>query len=186
MLREHVGLAMSIGIASYDERVNPDGGSSRSVNHVLCPSSVTTGLTDRSVSNNDNDSRHFQASPVLPAPSRYFLVRALFPQLEEPFVLAGALPGKLDDISMQVLEACDGGGLGGNDNRALDGIADGILNDPRRCSWDQVAASLTKCANPPVAGCFTTEEIDVLRLLHKRIPPGAEATPEPSPDNSSI
>lgn len=61
---------------------------------------------------------------------------------------------KLPLVHKAVLAACD----------ALDGLADGILLDPRRCAWDP--AQLL-CKGGPAKDCLTKAEADVVRKIYE-------------------
>ena len=98
-------------------------------------------------------------------------------------------PGDVELIHAAVLEQCD----------ALDGVADGVLDDPRECRFD--TAPLL-CATDRREGCLTLAQISVLEALYRGstdgagrqvypgYPPGGElgrfgwsgyfATPEPA------
>jgi len=64
------------------------------------------------------------------------------------------LAGKLPLIHAAVLAACDG----------LDGVVDGVIDDPRRCNFEP-ASLLCKPAQDP-ASCLTEAEAGVVRRLH--------------------
>jgi feruloyl esterase len=66
------------------------------------------------------------------------------PVLNDP---AGAVPAeKLELLNRAVLAACD----------ANDGIADGLLNDPRTCSFDP---AVLQCTSGDAAGCLTAGQL---------------------------
>ncbi len=67
-----------------------------------------------------------------------------------PILLAGKLPL----IHDAVVAACD----------KLDGVADGLLDDPRRCHFDP--ASLLCAPGQDAAACLTEAEAGVVRRLH--------------------
>ena len=46
---------------------------------------------------------------------------------------------------------------------ALDGVIDGVLNDPRRCHYDPAALQCTGSQTPP--NCLTAEQVDAVRHL---------------------
>lgn len=85
-------------------------------------------------------------------------------------------PNKVQLLADAVNHACD----------ALDGIKDGVLNDPRRCHFDP--ASL-QCKNGDPANCLTAAQVDAVRKiwrgardaegqqLYPGIEPGGEAGP---------
>ena len=64
------------------------------------------------------------------------------------------LAGKLPLIHEAVVAACD----------SLDGVADGLLDDPRRCRFDP--ASLLCAPGQDAATCLTEAEVGVVRRLH--------------------
>ncbi|MCC9172966.1 tannase/feruloyl esterase family alpha/beta hydrolase [Arthrobacter sp. zg-Y179] len=64
------------------------------------------------------------------------------------------LAGKLPLIHNAVLAACD----------TLDGLADGVLDDPRACGFDP--ASLICAAGQDPAACLSAAEAEVVRKLH--------------------
>ena len=68
-----------------------------------------------------------------------------------PILLAGKLPL----VHAAVVAACDG----------LDGVADGLIDDPRRCSFDP--ASLLCAQGQDEAACLTEAEAGVVRRLHE-------------------
>jgi feruloyl esterase len=74
------------------------------------------------------------------------------PVLKNP---AAAVPAeKLTLVNKAVLEACD----------ARDGIADGILNDPRSCKFD-VSALL--CKQGDSATCLTAAQVDAVKRVYE-------------------
>jgi len=89
--------------------------------------------------------------------------QALFP---DPDDLTEALlsGNELNIIEQEVLGQCDAG----------DGIADGILNDPRNCDYqlDQLPA----CSGIDNDSCFTEQEIDAARAVYEgpRTPSGEQ------------
>ncbi len=100
-----------------------------------------------------------QKDSVLPFPSRIFNPPGL------PF-LVGVIPGKFEALSDTVLDLCDG----------LDGIVDGILDDPRTCPVEAILGALPRGECPD---CFTDPEIEIVRLIYAPSDnvPGAEDTP---------
>ncbi|MDX2223798.1 MAG: DUF6351 family protein [Rhodospirillaceae bacterium] len=62
-------------------------------------------------------------------------------------------PAKLPMVRKAVLAACD----------AQDGTADGLLQDPRRCSWDPKELV---CKGRNAATCLTAAEADVVRKIY--------------------
>jgi len=80
--------------------------------------------------------------------------QAMFPDADE---LSEALlsAGELEIIEREVLARCD----------ADDGLADGILNDPRNCSFD--LDQLPACSGVDADSCFTRQEIDAARTVYQ-------------------
>jgi feruloyl esterase len=70
---------------------------------------------------------------------------------------AALTPETLSTVNAAVIKACD----------AKDGLADGLLDDPRQCSWDP-AEMLCK---PGQSGseCLTQPQIDALRILYNGV-----------------
>ena len=67
-----------------------------------------------------------------------------------------ALPvEKLPLLNRLVYEKCDAGG----------GLADGVIDDPRRCDF-QAARDLPKCAGVETAGCFTGAQIGGIAKIY--------------------
>lgn len=68
--------------------------------------------------------------------------------------LASYIPAsKIPAISAAVLAACD----------ALDGVTDGILNDPRHCRFDP---SVLRCKGAETDGCLTSAQIAQLKRIY--------------------
>jgi feruloyl esterase len=61
--------------------------------------------------------------------------------------------GKIPALSAAVLAACD----------AADGVADGILNDPRACHFDPAAI---QCKDADADGCLTAPQVAALRKIY--------------------
>lgn len=68
--------------------------------------------------------------------------------------LSGA---QLKKINEAVLKSCD----------ARDGLSDGLLADPRQCSWDP--AEMQCAAGEPGDACLTTAQADSLRWLYRGV-----------------
>jgi feruloyl esterase len=60
---------------------------------------------------------------------------------------------KLALLNQTVLKACD----------ALDGVTDGILNDPTRCHFDP---KVLECEGPDNAGCLTAPQVAVVQKIY--------------------
>lgn len=68
----------------------------------------------------------------------------------------GAIPAeKLPLITKAIYEKCD----------ALDGLKDGLIDDPRRCPFD-AKKDLPKCASGDGADCFTSAQLDALAKIY--------------------
>ncbi len=62
---------------------------------------------------------------------------------------------KIERVADAVYKKCD----------AIDGAADGLIEDPRKCAFDP-AADLPKCSGAGGADCFTAAEIDAIKAIH--------------------
>jgi feruloyl esterase len=62
-------------------------------------------------------------------------------------------PAKLAVIHKAVIEACD----------ALDGVKDGVIEDPSRCHFDP---GVLKCEGADTAACLTTAQVESARKLY--------------------
>ncbi|MDR1727848.1 MAG: tannase/feruloyl esterase family alpha/beta hydrolase [Acidobacteriota bacterium] len=60
---------------------------------------------------------------------------------------------KLDLLNRAVLDACD----------ALDGVKDGLLQDPKRCRFDPAAL---RCAGGDAPGCLTAGQVETLKRAY--------------------
>jgi feruloyl esterase len=56
---------------------------------------------------------------------------------------------------------------------AADGVADGLIDDPRRCGFDP-AADLPKCTGGETAQCFTAGEIETLKAIYGGVVSGGK------------
>ena len=92
---------------------------------------------------------------------------------------------KMGRVAKAVYERCD----------AIDGLRDGLLDDPRTCDFDP-ARDLPRCEGTQSEGCFGEAEIDALakiyggvtsrgELLFPGLPFGAEAAPSTGRNRSS-
>lgn len=61
--------------------------------------------------------------------------------------------GKLETLHNAVMEQCD----------KLDGIKDGLLNDPRKCKFDP---SVLLCKGPDSDSCLTQEQVEGAKLVY--------------------
>jgi feruloyl esterase len=62
-------------------------------------------------------------------------------------------PGKLATLNKAVLQQCD----------ALDGVKDGLLNDPRKCKFDP---SVLLCKGVDSDACLTAEQVEGAKLVY--------------------
>lgn len=62
---------------------------------------------------------------------------------------------KIEKVADAVYKKCD----------AIDGAADGLIEDPRKCNFDP-AADLPKCGGASSNDCFTPAEIDTLKAIY--------------------
>lgn len=62
-------------------------------------------------------------------------------------------PAKLTMLHDAVIRACD----------AQDGIADGVLEDPRRCAFDPATIA---CSGPDSASCLTGPQVEAVRKIY--------------------
>jgi hypothetical protein len=95
---------------------------------------------------------------------------------------AGAIPAeKLPLLTRAIYDKCD----------ALDGLKDGLIDDPRRCKFDP-ASDVPKCGAEEAPGCFTAPQIEALGKIYggphdskgKQLFPGEPVGSEPVwPDN---
>src|SRR5882762_9954092 len=83
-------------------------------------------------------------------------------------VAAAPIPAsKLPLVSAAVIKQCD----------AVDGLVDGLVQDPRRCDFEP---AVLRCAGADAPGCLTSGQIETLREVYagpatstgKRISPG--------------
>ncbi len=80
--------------------------------------------------------------------------QAMFPDannLSQPIVSNA----KLKLLEAKVLAKCD----------ALDGLADGLIDDPRQCKFD-AAKDLSLCSGVEAANCFTSQQIAALQKIY--------------------
>jgi feruloyl esterase len=61
----------------------------------------------------------------------------------------------LELLNRSVLAACD----------RMDGLADGVLDDPRRCAFDP--AALTCAAGQPAGSCLTAPQVEAARRIYR-------------------
>jgi feruloyl esterase len=62
-------------------------------------------------------------------------------------------PGKLATVNKAAIASCD----------MLDGVKDGLLNDPRKCHFDP---AVLKCNGPDSDSCLTPEQVDAVKLVY--------------------
>ena len=66
------------------------------------------------------------------------------------------LPEQVPIVQKHVLAACDAG----------DGVADGILTDPRSCTWDPGELA---CKGSPSADCLTQAQVETVRRVYQGV-----------------
>jgi feruloyl esterase len=88
---------------------------------------------------------------VPPISGTHLLAAALYNTFAEPpaYIPSSKIPA----ISAAVLAACD----------ALDGVSDGILNDPRQCHFDP---SILRCHGAESDSCLTPSQVAQLRKIY--------------------
>ena len=67
-----------------------------------------------------------------------------------PLLASGMTPGKLSLVAKAAVAACDG----------IDGLIDGIIDDPRRCTFDP---SALQCKGDDASDCLTAAQVDAVR-----------------------
>ena len=83
-----------------------------------------------------------------------FIPAEIWPQIVMHQALGAPISGaKLTAVGNAAVAACD----------AADGVADGVINDPRKCSYDP-AASICKAGDDP-ALCLTAQEAAAVRKI---------------------
>jgi feruloyl esterase len=77
-------------------------------------------------------------------------------QVNQALRAAPGLGAKLAPLASAVYQKCD----------PVDGVTDGLIDDPRACRFDP-AADLTSCtASAPSGSCFTADEVKVLQAVY--------------------
>ena len=82
-----------------------------------------------------------------------------------PWAIAGSrkqAAGPLTTASLGLLDrnsrnACD----------AIDGVADGVINDPRECSLDKLALDELQCKSKPGDDCLTEQQLETARYMYE-------------------
>src|SRR5215470_8175104 len=83
-----------------------------------------------------------------------FIPSELWPQIVLNKTAGGPIsPAKLAAVTKAAIAACD----------ASDGVTDGLINDPRKCTYDP--AALVCKAGEDAASCLTTQEADAIRKI---------------------
>jgi len=83
-----------------------------------------------------------------------FIPSELWPQIVMNKIVGGPISAaKLTAVTKAAIAACD----------ATDGVTDGLINDPRACTYDPAALVCTGGDNP--AGCLTQAEADAVRKI---------------------
>jgi feruloyl esterase len=70
---------------------------------------------------------------------------------------------KIERVSQAVYKKCD----------AIDGAADGLIDDPKKCNFDP-AADLPKCSGGETADCFTAGQIETLKAIYAGVTSNGE------------
>jgi len=95
---------------------------------------------------------------VANAPAIYwtrFQTAQMWGQMAMQELVGGPIsPMKLEQTRAAAVAACD----------AADGLADGIINDPRGCHFD-ARANICGAKNAPVSNCLTSEEANAVNLI---------------------
>ena len=83
-----------------------------------------------------------------------FIPAELWPQIVMREEVGGPISAaKLNAVTNAAVAACD----------AEDGVVDGVINDPRKCSYDPVASVCKEGGDP--ATCLTTSEAEAVRKI---------------------
>jgi pimeloyl-ACP methyl ester carboxylesterase len=83
-----------------------------------------------------------------------FIPSELWPQIAmNKTVGAPIAASKLNAVTKEAIAACD----------QIDGVVDGVLNDPRKCSYDPKTLVCTAGHDP--AGCLSPQEADAIRKI---------------------
>lgn len=61
---------------------------------------------------------------------------------------------------------------------AVDGVADGVIDDPRRCTFDP-STDLPRCHGDAADACFTPAQVDALATIYAKVNRGKDADPFP-------
>ncbi len=85
--------------------------------------------------------------------ARYYSTVVLRVQAFHKYPDSNLLPAHVPIIEKAVLDACD----------ANDGISDGVLTDPRTCSWDP---GTLLCKGAPSAECLTQAQVEAVRYVY--------------------
>ena len=83
-----------------------------------------------------------------------FITAELWPQIVMRQEVGGAIAdSKLKAVTTAAVAACDGS----------DGVMDGVINDPRKCSYDPAALACREGSDP--AACLTPAEVTAVRKI---------------------
>jgi len=78
---------------------------------------------------------------------------------------ASPLPAsKLPLIHRAVMAQCDAPGAGAAQNAAFDGVSDGILENPRRCTFDP---AVLRCTGADGPDCLTAAQVATVRTIYE-------------------
>lgn len=65
-------------------------------------------------------------------------------------------PAKIQWVTSQAVQACD----------ALDGAADGVISDPRRCTADKFNVASLQCAAGDASDCLTAPQVGAMQKMY--------------------
>ena len=113
---------------------------------------------------------------VVGAPVLFFSGTMIGYAKDQKALAAGQLDAAaVKTVAQAVIDKCD----------ALDGVTDGVVDDPRRCRFTPSADIRTCSADTPAAGCLTTAQLHSVEVIYSPVlrngaaffpgwPPGAE------------
>ena len=84
-----------------------------------------------------------------------------------PWALEGARHQRRNPITRESVALLDANSKQACDD--LDGVADGLIGDPRKCTIERLKLDDLKCENGPVADCLTAGQIETARFFYTGI-----------------